>query len=180
MSKLFRIVFKRPISDYTGQPCAPDSEHAITQTEWMRESAYRSFLKERPHLEKEVLHVVSKTVDCGAMKPIKEWDIIWIFGSQCLVGITKRPPSNVRPGDCFLPVDKEVVTSEIAERNGNKVKTISGSVYTLVGDRKRKVWEETGLLSVGGPKDLELREALVGPIIAALGWIKTKGVCAPD
>jgi hypothetical protein len=89
---------------------------------------------------------------------MKEWDIVWFYGDQRLVGLVNRPKDK-RFGVCTVMIPKEIVTSAIRSKDGNKVLTRSGSVYLLDGDRKRRDFKTTGFLSVGGPEDLAVKAA---------------------
>ena len=78
------------------------------------------------------------------MKTLKDWDIVWVYGTQHLMGWAEE--------------GSEVLTSEVVSREGDTVHTYSGMVYQLEGDRRRRTWAKTGFLSVGGLEDHQLRD----------------------
>ena len=93
------------------------------------------------------------------MNEIKEWDVVICPGhGRRLVGLVKRPKDR-RPNVCTELIMKEIISSEIISpsmnlhgelQEGYLILTRSGSVYTLSGERKRRDWKTTGLLSVDG------------------------------
>jgi len=89
------------------------------------------------------------------VKVLRKWDIVWMYGRQCLIGWTMMPHTRM-PGACVFHTEKEVITSEIVSCEGDLVKTFSGSTYMLDGERERRVWKESNMLSVGGPADLKI------------------------